>query len=360
MVCPRRDGGEHLFCPRRATKEHEELQRQHICPRRTRRAAENCNGDCNFLLSTEGHEGTRRTATATHLSTEDTEGRGELQRRLQLPFVHGGPRRNTKNCKCGNTFVHGGHGGPRRTATATATSFCPRRATKEHEELQRQHICPRRTRRAAENCNGDCNFLLSTEGREGPRRATKNCNGNFLLSTEGREGPRRATKNCNGNTFVHGGHGGPRRTATATATSFCPRRATKEHEELQRQHICPRRTRRAAENCNGDCNFLLSTKGHEENLCQIIIWSVHEGTRGTPYVVDADHGRRSRESGEKRSDCARRRSVLSHCEQSSLSVNGPWSVVRTFGPGVDQETDFGNIHVFQSRIWERPVERRRS
>ena len=246
------------FCPRRtrrAAKVHdrdEELQRQHICPRRTRRAAENCNGDCNFLLSTKGREGTRRTATATHLSTEDTEGRGELQRRLQLPFVHEGPRRNTKNCN-GNTFVHGGHGGPRRTATATATSFCPRRAAKEHEELQRQHI-------------------WSTEDTEGRGELQRRLQLPFV-----HEGPRRATKNCNGNTFVHGGHGGPRRTATATATSFCPRRAA---------------------------------KGHEENLCQVIIWSVHEGTRRTPYVVDADHGRRSRESGEKRSDCARRRPVF--------------------------------------------------
>ena len=230
------------------------------------------------FLSTKGREGTRRTATATHLSTEDTEGRGELQRRLQLPFVHEGPRRATKNCN-GNTFVHGGHGGPRRTATATATSFCPRRAAKGREELQRQHICPRRTRRAAENCNGDCNFLLSTEGREGTRR-TATATHLSTEDTEGRgelqrrlqlpfvhEGPRRATKNCNGNTFVHGGHGGPRRTATATATSFCPRRAAKGHEELQRQHICPRRTRRAAENCNGDCNFLCprrAAEGHEE------------------------------------------------------------------------------------------------
>ena len=210
---------------------------------------------------------------------------------------------------------------------------CPRRATKEHEELQRQHICPRRTRRAAENCNGDCNFLLSTKGREGPRRKPlpdhnlvcprRDWGNTFFVH----EGPRRNTKNCNGNTFVHGGHGGPRRTATATATSFCPRRAA---------------------------------KGHEENHCKVIIWFIHEGPRRTSYVVDADHRRRTRESGEKRSDCARRRSVLSHCEQSSLSVNGTWSVVRTFGPGVDQETDFGNIHVFQSRIWERPVERRRS
>ena len=220
------------------------------------------------FLSTKGREGTRRTATATHLSTEDTEGRGELQRRLQLPFVHEGPRRATKNCN-GNTFVHGEHGGPRRTATATATSFCPRRAAKGREELQRQHICPRRTRRAAENCNGDCNFPLSTEGREGPRRkplpdhnlvCPRRAVGNTFFV---HEGPRRNTKNCNGNTFVHGEHGGPRRTATATATSFCPRRAAKGREELQRQHICPRRTRRAAENCNGDCNFPLSTEGRE-------------------------------------------------------------------------------------------------
>ena len=68
------------------------------------------------FLSTKGRGGPRRTATATHLSTEDTEGRGELQRRLQLPFLSalwatkGLPivfsQWNTKNCN-GNTFVHG-------------------------------------------------------------------------------------------------------------------------------------------------------------------------------------------------------------------------------------------------------------
>ena len=48
---------------------------------------------------------------------------------------------------------------------------------------------------------------------------------------------------------------------------------------LQRQHDCPRSYAlgRAAENCNGDCNFRLSVsrraaKGtHEENLYQIIL-----------------------------------------------------------------------------------------
>ena len=234
------------------------------------------------FLSTKGREGTRRTATATHLSTEDTEGRGELQRRLQLPFVHGGPRRATKNCN-GNTFVHGGHGGPRRTATATATSFCPRRAAKGHEE----NLCQIIIWSVQEGTGGTP--FLSTKGHEGTRRTATATH----LSTEDTEGrgelqrrlqlpfvhggPRRNTKNCNGNTFVHGGHGGPRRTATATATSFCPRRAT---------------------------------KGHEENHCKVIIWFVHEGPRRTPYVVDADHGRRSRESGEKRSDCARRRPIF--------------------------------------------------
>ena len=64
----------------------------------------------------------------------------------------------------------------------------------------------------------------------------------------------------------------------------------------------------SAEDAEGRGEHLfLSTKGHEENLCKGIIWSVHEGARRKPFVVDADHGRRSRESGEKRSDSARRR-----------------------------------------------------
>ena len=100
-------------------------------------------------------------------------------------LIHEGPLRGTKNGN-GNTFVRGGHGGPRRTATAelqlqllfvhegprrTAknTSFDPRRATKGHEERQRQHLCPRRTRRAAEN--GNCRTATATSFC--PRRATK-------------------------------------------------------------------------------------------------------------------------------------------------------------------------------------------
>ena len=124
------------FCPRRATKGHEERQLQ--------------NGNCNFFLSTKGHEGARRTATA--------------ERQRQLLFVHKGPRRGTKNGNC---------------RTATATSFCPRRATKGHEERQLQ--------------NGNCNFLLSTKGREGARRTATAERQRQLLFVH--EGPRRGTKN---------------------------------------------------------------------------------------------------------------------------------------------------------------------
>ena len=129
------------------------------------------------------------------------------------------------------------YGGPRRTATAT--SFCPRRATK---------------------------------GREGPRRtatATSFC-------------PRRAAK----------GHEGPRRTATATSASFCPRRAAKGHEGPRRTatatsaSFCPRR----------------AAKGHEERLRQLLF--VRGGAGGTPFVVEADCGRRTRGLGAKRTGSA--------------------------------------------------------
>ena len=69
--------------------------------------------------------------------------------------------------------------------TATATSFCPRRATKGREERQRQ-----------------LQLLLSTKGREGPRRTTKNGNCYTFLSAKGREERQRQLL------FVHEG---PRR-----------------------------------------------------------------------------------------------------------------------------------------------------
>ena len=103
-------------------------------------------------LTTEGHGGSRRTATAT-----------------ATPFVHGGPRRITENGNCnGNTF-------------------CPRRATEDHGErqLQRQR-------------------LLSTEGHSGPRRTATATATPFVHG-----GPQRATENGN-----------------CTGKTSCPRRAT--------------------------------------------------------------------------------------------------------------------------------------
>ena len=233
------------FCPRRVAKGHEERQLQ--------------NGNCNFFLSTKGREGARRTATA--------------ERQRQLLFVHERPLRGTKNSNC---------------RTATATSFCPRKAAKGHEERQLQ--------------NGNGNFFLSTKGREGARRtATAERQRQLLFVHERPRGARRTATaerqrqllfvhegpqngNCNGQLlFVHEG---PRRAAengncrTATTTSFCPRRATKGHEERQLQ--------------NGNCNFFLSTKGHEEHS----------------VVVAADHDCRTGDLGEEGAGSACRRHEL--------------------------------------------------
>ena len=177
------------FCPRRAAKGHGERQLQ--------------NGNGNFFLSTKGREGARRTATA--------------ERQRQLLFVHEGPRRGTKNGNCRTA-----------TATATADSFCPRRAAKGHEERQLQDG----------NGNGNCRFFLSTKGREGAGRTATAERQRQLLFVH--EGPRRGAENGN--------------CRTATATSFCPRRAAKGHEERQLQ--------------DGNGSFFLSTKGHGERQLQ--------------------------------------------------------------------------------------------
>ena len=76
-------------------------------------------------------------------------------------------------------------------------------------------FCPRRTRRGTE----DGNTFLSAEDAEGAENG-------FLIHG----GPLRAAKNI----FVRGEY------------LFDPRRATKGREE----HLCPRRTRRGAENGN--------------------------------------------------------------------------------------------------------------
>ena len=127
-----------------------------------------------------------------------TKGRGERQH----PFVHegrGGPRRTAT----ATPFVHEG---PRRAAeNGNGNTFCTRRAAEGRGERQRQH-------------------LLSTKGREGPRRTA-------TATPFVHEGPRRAAKNGNGNTlFVHEG---PRRTTkNGNGNTFCPRRATRGRGEL--------------------------------------------------------------------------------------------------------------------------------
>ena len=102
------------------------------------------------LLSTKGHEGPRRTATAT-------------------PFVHEGPRRTTKNheeLQLQHLLSTKGREGPRRaTKNCNCYTFCPRRAAKGHEG-------PRRTATATP-------FV-----HEGPLRAAKNTFNPFL-SAEG-------------------------------------------------------------------------------------------------------------------------------------------------------------------------------
>ncbi len=132
----------------------------------------------SVFLSARGRGEPRRTATATATS-----------------FVHEGPRRTAKNCNC--------------------NTFCPRRAAKDREG-------PRRTATATL-------FV-----HEGPRRTAT---ATAILFVH--EGQRRAAKNCNCNTFC------PQRTQRATEGHgerqlqrqllFFPRRAAKEREELQLQ-----------------------------------------------------------------------------------------------------------------------------
>ena len=140
---------------------------------------------------------------------------------------------------------------------ATATPFCPRRAAKGHE---------------------------------GPRRTTKNGNGNTLLSTKGREGPRR----------------------TATATPFCPRRAANGNTLFV--HDGPRRTTKKTLN-----PFI-----HEGALGVLIhatIQAEGSGLRLTQPASNDDGGwlRRGFWRGALRG--------VSNCSGQWSVVSGQWSVV---------------------------------
>ena len=213
------------------------------------------NGNGNFFLSAEGHGGPRRTATS-FCPRRATEDRGERQ----LLFVREGPRRTAKKGN-GNFFLSTkGHEGPRRTATAT--SFCPRRATEDRGERQLLfvHEGPRRTAENEGHGGPRKRQLLFVRG--GPRRTAEN--GNFFLSTKGHEGPRR----------------------TATATSFCPRRATKDREERQLLFVRGG-PRRAAENGNGNFGFFLSAEGRGEHLLwlrQIMVVGHEDQARNGPIL----------------------------------------------------------------------------
>jgi len=139
LFCPRRvaeNGNGNFFFPRRAAKNG---NGNTFCPqrtRRTRRATENGNGNGNgnFFFPRRAAKDREERQRQHLLSTEDTEG----------------------------------HGGPRRTATATATSFFHEGTRRTAKNGNGNTFCPQRTRRATEN--GNCNFFLSTKGREGPRR----------------------------------------------------------------------------------------------------------------------------------------------------------------------------------------------
>ena len=83
--------------------------------------------------------------------------------------------------------------------------------------------------------------------------------------------PRRATKGHEQNlckVIVWSAREGPRREPL-----FCPRRAAKGHEE----NLCKVIIWSAREG-RGRRHFL-SAKGHEENLCKVLNWSVREGPR---------------------------------------------------------------------------------
>ena len=249
-----------------------------------RRDTENCN--CNTFCPRRATEGPRRTATAT-------------------PFVHEGPRRDTENCNC-NTFVHEE---PRRDhgELQNCNTFCPRRATEGHGELQLQHLLSTKGHGGhgeLQNCNTFC-----------PRRATEG-HGELqlqhLLSTKSHGGTRRT---ATATPFVHEG---PRRdTENCNCNTFCPRRATEGHGELQLQHLLSTKGRRDTENCN--CNTFCprrDAEGHGERTATPF---VRRTATATPFVHEGT--RRDGENGDCNTLCPRR-DAGDHEENLFLSAVG--------------------------------------
>ena len=122
---------------------------------------------------------------------------------------------------------------------------------------------------------------MSTEGHEGPRR--KPLRDHDLVCPR-RAGENtffgRATKDHEENLCgimiwsVHEGRG--RTPFLSTKGHEGPRRKPLRDHDL----VCPRR---AGENTFFDPRR--ATKDHEENLCGIMIWSVHEGRGRTPFLI---------------------------------------------------------------------------
>ena len=69
---------------------------------------------------------------------------------------------------------------------------------------------------------------------------------------------------------------------------FCPRRATKGHE----QNLCKVIVWSAREGPRREPLFCprRAAKGHEENLCKVIIWSAREGRGRKPFLSTKGHG----------------------------------------------------------------------
>ena len=166
-----------------------------------------------------------------------------------------------------------GHEGPRRKPLRDHDLVCPRRAG---ENTFFDLVCPRRATKGHEE--NLCGIMIWSvhEGRgrtpflihEGPRRTTKNTSSIWSVHERGnllRDHDLVCPRRVGENTFFI--HEGPRRKPLRDHDLVCPRRAG------ENTFFDPRR----------------ATKDHEENLCGIMIWSVHEGRGRTPFMSTKGH-----------------------------------------------------------------------
>ena len=113
--------------------------------------------------------------------------------------------------------------------------------------------------------------------------------------------PRRAADEEHLNTFLAAEDAeGPEN----TLTPFCPRR-TRRAAENPLTPFCPRRTRRGTENTLTPFYPRRTRRGTKNTLTPFCPRRTRRGTEDT--LATADYGRRTRVSGEKRANAARRR-----------------------------------------------------